>query len=93
MSRKINDNQSTIRIFMRNFLHNPSGVIGLTIISVLIISSLFAVQISGVEPDYIDPINSRLFFFNANTKFLPKKGIYDFKKAKKSKKRLGQSGH
>jgi peptide/nickel transport system permease protein len=60
MSRKINDNQSTIRIFMRNFLHNPSGVIGLTIISVLIISSLFAVQISGVEPDYIDPINSRL---------------------------------
>lgn len=60
MSRKINDNQSTIRNFMRNFLHNPSGVIGLTIISVLIISSLFAVQISGVEPDYIDPINSRL---------------------------------
>ena len=60
MSRKSNDNQSTIRIFMRNFLHNPSGVIGLTIISVLIISSIFAVQISGVEPDYIDPINSRL---------------------------------
>lgn len=60
MSRKSNDNQSTIRIFMRNFLHNPSGVIGLTIISVLIISSIFAIQISGVEPDYIDPINSRL---------------------------------
>ena len=60
MSRKSNYNQSTIRIFMRNFLHNPSGVIGLTIISVLIISSIFAVQISGVEPDYIDPINSRL---------------------------------
>ena len=60
MSRKSKGNQSTIRIFMRNFLHNPSGVIGLTIISVLIISSIFAVQISGVEPDYIDPINSRL---------------------------------
>lgn len=60
MSRKSKGNQSTIRIFMRNFLHNPSGVIGLTIISVLIISSIFAIQISGVEPDYIDPINSRL---------------------------------
>lgn len=60
MSRKDKVNQSTVRIFIRNFLHNPSGVIGITIISVLIISSLFAVQISGVEPDYIDPINSRL---------------------------------
>ncbi len=60
MSKKNSDNQSTVRIFIRNFLHNPSGVIGLTIISVLVISSIFAVQISGVEPDYIDPINSRL---------------------------------
>ena len=60
MSKKNSDNQSTVRIFIRNFLHNPSGVIGLTIISVLMISSIFAVQISGVEPDYIDPINSRL---------------------------------
>lgn len=60
MSRKDKVNQFTVRIFIRNFLHNPSGVIGITIISVLIISSLFAVQISGVEPDYIDPINSRL---------------------------------
>ena len=60
MSKKNSDNQSTVRIFIRNSLHNPSGVIGLTIISVLMISSIFAVQISGVEPDYIDPINSRL---------------------------------
>ena len=60
MSKKDKNNQSTARIFIRNFLHNPSGVIGLTIISVLVITSLFAVQISGVEPDYIDPINSRL---------------------------------
>lgn len=60
MSRTDKNNRSTARIFIRNFLHNPSGVIGLTIISVLIITSLFAVQISGVEPDYIDPINSRL---------------------------------
>ncbi|MFM1985750.1 MAG: hypothetical protein RLZZ295_916 [Actinomycetota bacterium] len=60
MSKKNHDQQSTTRIFISNFLHNPSGVIGLIIISTLMISAIFAVQISGVEPDYIDPINSRL---------------------------------
>jgi len=58
--KKNHKNKSTARIFLRNFLHNPSAVIGLTIISVLIVGSIFAVQISGVAPDYIDPINSRL---------------------------------
>jgi len=51
---------SSVRIFVSNFLHNPSGVIGLAIIFTMMISAIFAVQISGVEPDYIDPINSRL---------------------------------
>ena len=60
MSKKNQDQQSTARIFISNFLHNPSGVIGLVIISLMMISAIFAVQISGVEPDYIDPINSRL---------------------------------
>ena len=60
MSKKNQDQQSTTRIFISNFLHNPSGVIGLAIISVMILTSIFAVQISGVAPDYIDPINSRL---------------------------------
>jgi peptide/nickel transport system permease protein len=60
MLKKNHDNESTARIFIRNFLHNPSGVIGLTIISILVVASIFAVQISGVAPDYIDPINSRL---------------------------------
>ena len=60
MSKKNQDQQSTARIFISNFLHNPSGVIGLAIISVMILTSIFAVQISGVAPDYIDPINSRL---------------------------------
>lgn len=60
MSKKNQEQQSTTRIFISNFLHNPSGVIGLVIISLMMISAIFAVQISGVEPDYIDPINSRL---------------------------------
>lgn len=60
MSKKNQEQQSTARIFISNFLHNPSGVIGLVIISLMMISAIFAVQISGVEPDYIDPINSRL---------------------------------
>ena len=60
MQKKSPEQSSTVRIFVSNFLHNPSGVIGLAIISIMILSSIFAVQISGVEPDYIDPINSRL---------------------------------
>jgi len=60
MTNQSKGQQSSVRIFISNFLRNPSGVIGLIIISVMIISAIFAVQISGVAPDYIDPINSRL---------------------------------
>jgi peptide/nickel transport system permease protein len=60
MKEKSNKQQSTARIFISNLLHNPSTVIGLTIISIMILGSVFAVQISGVEPDYIDPVNGRL---------------------------------
>ncbi len=60
MLKKNRSQDSTVRIFVSNFLHNPSGVIGLAIILTMIIGAIFAVQISGVEPDYIDPINSRL---------------------------------
>jgi len=60
MQKKRQDQQSTAKIFIRNLLHNPSGVIGLTIISIMILCSVFAVQIAGVEPEYIDPINGRL---------------------------------
>lgn len=60
MQKKKEEQQSTARIFVRNLLHNPSAVIGLTIISIMVLCSVFAVQISGVEPEYIDPINGRL---------------------------------
>lgn len=59
MSKNMQEEQSTARVFIRNFLHNPSGVIGLTIISIMLLSAIFAVQISGVAPDYIDPVNAR----------------------------------
>ena len=57
MQKKKEAQQSTARIFIRNLLHNPSAVIGLTIISIMILCAVFAVQISGVEPEYIYPIN------------------------------------
>jgi peptide/nickel transport system permease protein len=60
MLKKNRSQDSSVRIFISNFLHNPSGVIGLVIIFTMMFSAIFAVQISGVEPDYIDPINSRL---------------------------------
>ena len=60
MKDNVQRQQSTARIFIRNLLHNPSAVIGLTIISVMIIAAVFAVQISSADPDYIDPINGRL---------------------------------
>lgn len=60
MQKKKQDRQSTAKIFIRNLLHNPSAAIGLTIISIMILCAVFAVQISGVEPEYIDPINGRL---------------------------------
>lgn len=60
MKKANQEPQSTARIFIRNLLHNPSAVIGLTIISIMILSAIFAIQISGVAPEYIDPVNSRL---------------------------------
>ena len=60
MKKNHQERQSTSRIFMSNLLHNPSAIVGLTIIFIMILSSVFAVQISGVAPEYIDPINGRL---------------------------------
>ena len=60
MKKVSQERQSTTRIFISNLLHNPSAVVGLIIISIMILSAIFAVQISGVDPDYIDPVNGRL---------------------------------
>jgi peptide/nickel transport system permease protein len=62
-SKKINTGEkhpSTTRIFIKNFLHNTPGMIGLSIITLMILSAIFATQISGHDPSYIDPIDSRL---------------------------------
>jgi len=41
-------------------MRNTTGMIGLLMVSMIILAAIFAVQISGNDPDYIDPINSRL---------------------------------
>lgn len=51
---------STARLLLRNFRRNKSGMIGLTIVGVIIIGGIFAVQISGYDPSRIDPMASRL---------------------------------
>jgi len=59
MKKNNQEQQSTARIFISNLLHNPSAIIGLTIIAIMILSAIFATQIAGVSPDYIDPVNGR----------------------------------
>jgi len=51
---------STAKIFFRNFYHNVAGMAGLIMVSIMILSAIFAIKISGFDPNYIDPINSRL---------------------------------
>lgn len=59
-SKKNREETSTAAIFIRNFMRNTTGIIGLLMVSMIILAAIFAVQISGNDPDYIDPINSRL---------------------------------
>ncbi len=59
-SKKNREETSTAAIFIRNFMRNTTGMIGLLMVSMIILAAIFAVQISGNDPDYIDPINSRL---------------------------------
>lgn len=54
------ENVSAVAIFIRNFMRNTTGMIGLLMVTSIILAAIFAVQISGHDPDYIDPINSRL---------------------------------
>jgi peptide/nickel transport system permease protein len=58
--KKNKDETSAAAIFIRNFMRNTTGMIGLLMVTLIILSAIFAVQISGNDPDYIDPINSRL---------------------------------
>ena len=48
------------RLFFTSFSHHISGVVGLFIITLLVLSSIFAVPISGYDPVSFDPMATRL---------------------------------
>lgn len=50
---------STARLIVGNFLRNTTGMLGLAIVTVMILSSIFAIQISGYLPTDMDILNSR----------------------------------
>lgn len=45
---------STARLLVSNFVRNTTGMIGLSIVFLIVTSSIFAVQISGYEPTLMD---------------------------------------
>lgn len=49
--------QSTARLLISSYFKNKVGVIGLLIVSLVSISSIFAVQISGQDPNLFDGLN------------------------------------
>lgn len=51
---------STVRLFFRNFFRHRSGILGLSIITLMIVSAIFAIQISGYDPVRFDPLAARL---------------------------------
>ena len=51
---------STLQLFFRSFFHHRLGILGLSIIALMILSAIFAVQISGHDPVKFDPMASRL---------------------------------
>lgn len=58
--KQVDKEPSNLRIFARNFFHNVPGMTGLLIVTLMILAAIFAIPLSGHNPDYIDPINSRL---------------------------------
>jgi peptide/nickel transport system permease protein len=57
---QFNRELSTIRVFIRNFSRNKIGMLGLTLVFLIIFASIFAVQITGHAIAYIDPANASL---------------------------------
>jgi peptide/nickel transport system permease protein len=49
--------QSTARLLISNYFKNKVGVIGLLIVSLVSLSSIFAIQISGQDPNLFDGLN------------------------------------
>lgn len=53
----IEKNPSTLRLLLKNYLNNKVGVIGLLIVFLVTLSSIFAIQISGQDPNLFDGMN------------------------------------
>lgn len=51
---------STAKLMISNFVRNTTGMIGLAIVFVVVTSSIFAVQISGYDPNMFDGANTSL---------------------------------
>lgn len=51
---------STARLLLANFARNTTGMLGLLIIFLVVTSSIFAVQISGYDPNLMDGANASL---------------------------------
>lgn len=50
---------STARLVVGAFLRNTTGMVGLAIVTLMVLSSIFAIQISGYLPTDMDILNSR----------------------------------
>ena len=51
---------STAKLLVSNFVRNTTGMLGLLIIFVVVTSSIFAVQISGYDPNMFDGANASM---------------------------------
>lgn len=51
---------STARLLVSNFVRNTTGMIGLLIVFLVVTSSIFAVQISGYDPNTMDGFSASL---------------------------------
>ncbi|MBU3645824.1 MAG: ABC transporter permease [Candidatus Nanopelagicaceae bacterium] len=51
---------STAKLMISNFVRNTTGMIGLAIVFLVVTSSIFAVQISGYDPNMFDGANTSL---------------------------------
>ena len=58
MSKKTSKNQNTAMILVKQFLRNPAGIAGLSIVILMILGSIFSQQITGFDQAAFDPAAS-----------------------------------
>lgn len=58
--KKFGNGLKALKIIVGNLLHSRSSVIGLSMISIMIVTAIFSKQVSGFDASAIDPVNGRL---------------------------------